>query len=94
MPSAMVWPPSGAAFSPRILAVKEGYIAASTPTTLTSALIDLAAVATPEMSPPPPIGTISVSSSGVSSSISTATVPCPAITSRSSNGCTRTSPRS
>ena len=44
----------------------------------------LAAMAMPEISPPPPIGTTSVSISGAVPSISSASVPCPAITSGSS----------
>ena len=44
----------------------------------------LAATAMPEISPPPPIGTISVSRSGWSASISSAIVPWPAITAGSS----------
>ena len=40
----------------------------------------LAAVAMPPISPPPPIGTTSTSSSGAASSISSASVPWPAIT--------------
>ncbi len=47
-----------------------------------------AAVATPEMSPPPPMATHRQSSSGCCASISSAIVPCPAITSASSYGCT------
>ncbi len=65
-------------------------MAASTPNTRISGFRVLAAVATPEISPPPPIGTISTSRSGQSSSISVARVPWPAITSRSSKGWTRT----
>ncbi len=74
-------------------AVKEGYIAASTPITSISGFTALAAVAMPEISPPPPIGTGSTSMSGASSSISSAMVPWPAITSASSNGCTNTRSR-
>ena len=59
----------------------------------TAGEIALAAVAMPEISPPPPIGTGSTSSSGASSSISRATVPWPAITSRSSKACTKTRSR-
>ena len=43
-----------------------------------------AAMALPAISPPPPIGITSMSRSGTSSSISSAMVPCPAITSGSS----------
>ena len=42
-------------------------------------LIALAATAMPEISPPPPIGTISTSRSGTAASISSATVPWPAM---------------
>ena len=47
-----------------------------------------AAVATPEISPPPPTATHRQSISGCCASISSAIVPCPAITSASSYGCT------
>ena len=39
----------------------------------------LSAMAVPEMSPPPPMGTSTVSTSGVCSSTSSPTVPCPAM---------------
>ena len=93
MPSAMVWPEQGA-LTPRMRAVNEGYIAGSTPMMRMSGLIALAAVATPEIRPPPPIGTGRISRSGASSSISSATTPWPAMMSRSSNGWTKTRPRS
>ena len=54
----------------------------------------VATVAIPEIRPPPPIGTISVSMSGASSSISSATVPCPAMMSGSSKGWTKVGPSS
>ena len=44
------------------------------------------------MSPPPPTGSTSVSSSGACSRISSATVPCPAITCGSSNAGTNVAP--
>ena len=69
------------ALTPRMRAVNEGYMAGSTPTTRMSGFTCLAAVATPEIRPPPPIGTGRTSRSGTSSSISSATVPWPAITS-------------
>src|SRR3954447_20932226 len=46
----------------------------------------------PPISPPPPTGTITASTSGASSSISRPTVPWPASTSGSSNGCTSVRP--
>ncbi len=49
-------------------------------------LTAFATVAMPEISPPPPIGTTSVSIAGTSSSISSATVPWPAMISASSYG--------
>ena len=55
-------------------------------------LTALAAVATPLISPPPPIGTTSVSSAGCSASISSASVPWPAMMAWSSNGCTKLRP--
>ena len=44
------------------------------------------ATAIPAASPPPPMGTTSVSMLGLAPSISSATVPCPAMTSGSSKG--------
>ena len=52
----------------------------------------LAAVAMPPISPPPPIGTTSTSRSGAASSISSASVPWPAITAASSKGWTKVRP--
>ena len=46
----------------------------------------------PEISPPPPTGTTTTSASGTSSTSSSPTVPCPAITSGSSNGWTSVRP--
>ena len=80
MPSAMVWPPQ-VAFMPRMREVNEGYMAGSTPSTRTSGFSDLIAVAMPLIRPPPPIGIGMISRPGMSSSISRATVPWPAITS-------------
>ena len=51
-----------------------------------SGFMDLAAKATPEISPPPPIGTTIMSRSGSSSRISSPTVPWPAIIFSSSKG--------
>ena len=53
-----------------------------------------AASAMPEISPPPPTATTSVSSPGTSRSISSAIVPCPAITCGSSYGWMKASPSS
>ncbi len=74
-------------------AVKDGYMAGSTPTMSMLGFTALAAVAMPEISPPPPMGIGSTSISGASSSISSATVPWPAITSGSSKGWTNTRSR-
>ena len=52
------------------------------------------AIDTPEINPPPPIGTITASTSGQSCTISSPSVPCPAISCSSSNGCTYVSPSS
>ncbi len=65
-----------------------------TPTTCRSGRSAFAAVAMPAIRPPPPIATTSVSMSGCWASISSATVPWPAITARSSNGWTTVWPRS
>ena len=48
--------------------------------------------AMPEMTPPPPIGTTTVSTSGTWSMISSPRVPCPAITAGWSNGGMNTAP--
>ena len=50
------------------------------------------ATATPAASPPPPMGTIAVSTSGQSCAISSPTVPCPEMMSGSSKGGTIASP--
>src|SRR5690554_590208 len=69
-------------------------VAGSTPTTWTSGSSVLRTTAMPEMSPPPPTGTRTMSSSGRSASSSRARLPCPAMTSGSSNGWTGVRPRS
>jgi hypothetical protein len=46
----------------------------------------------PDASPPPPIGITNVVASGTCSASSRPIVPCPAITSGSSNGCTNVAP--
>ena len=66
----------------------------STPITRIFGLKLLAAIATPEMSPPPPIGTTMQSTSGQSCTISSPRVPWPAMTWASSNGWTYVSPSS
>ena len=91
IPSARVWPPAAAA-RPFNALWTAGYIAASTPITSISGLIALAAVATPEISPPPPTGMINTARSGLASSISSPTVPWPAITAGSAKGCTKVRP--
>ncbi|MCH7705525.1 MAG: acyl-CoA dehydrogenase family protein [Chloroflexi bacterium] len=58
----------------------------STPTTRISGAIALAAVATPEIRPPPPIATTSTSMPGDCLSISRPTVPWPAMTAGSAKG--------
>jgi hypothetical protein len=83
MPSARVSPRIGK-LSPLMALYIDGYSMASTPITCRSGFRLLAAIAIPEMSPPPPIGTTRVSISGAVPSISSATVPCPAMTSGSS----------
>src|SRR6266545_3635330 len=64
----------------------------STATTRASGFTPFTAVAIPETSPPPPTWTRITSASGTSSSISSPTVPWPAITSGSSYGCTSVRP--
>ena len=62
--------------------------ATCTPITSIAGRADLSAIATPLTSPPPPTGTITRARSGTCSSSSSPSVPCPAITSGSSNGWT------
>ena len=64
----------------------------STPITRIFGLWLFTAIDTPEMRPPPPIGTTTASTSGQSCTISRPNVPCPAISCSSSNGCTYVSP--
>ena len=65
----------------------------STPMILSPGANALAAVAQPEIRPPPDTGTTSASRGPASSSSSSPTVPCPAITRGSSNGWIGWSPR-
>ena len=88
----MVWPPM-LGRAPVMRAVKEGYMAASSPTMRMSGEIALAAVPMPEISPPPPMGMGRTWRSGASSSISSAAVPWPAMTSRSLKAWTNTRSR-
>ena len=93
MPSAIV--AHSGSFSGTPAASDGGYDAAPlacTPTTRTSGRSALTATATPEISPPPPMATTIVATSGHCSRISSPTVPCPAITSRWSNGWISTAP--
>ena len=60
--------------------------AACTPITRQEGLSVLTAIATPLMSPPPPMGTTTCSTSGSCSRISRPMVPCPAITQGSLKG--------
>ncbi len=68
-----------------------GEASASTPMIRTPGFLALAAVATPEIIPPPPTGTTIVVTSGTCSRLSRAMVPWPAITARSSKACTSAS---
>ncbi len=70
----------------------QGRTSVSTPITLMDGRSAFAATATPDTSPPPPIGTTIASVSGSCASTSSAIVPWPAMTSGSSNGCTKVSP--
>src|SRR3954451_9121648 len=64
----------------------------STPMTRMFGLWLFIAIETPEISPPPPIGTMTASSSGQSWMISRPSVPWPAMSCSSSNGWTYVSP--
>ena len=93
VPSAIVLALSSCTTSPAasaafILAASAG----STPITFIFGFNILASVATPETSPPPPIGTKIYSTSGSSLKISIAIVPWPVATSMSLNGCTNVYP--
>ena len=71
---------------------KAAALAAWTPITRTSGRSALATTAIPETSPPPPTPVTMVRTSGHCSRISSATVPCPAMTSAWSNGWMNTAP--
>ena len=82
MPSAMVYWPCGID-TPLTAAYMAGKRSVCTPMISMPGLSALAAVEMPEIRPPPPMAITSMSSCGWSSSISSATVPCPAITASS-----------
>jgi len=70
----------------------EGAAIDSTPIMRTWGAFSRMAVAMPAIRPPPPTGMIRLRTSGISSSISRAIVPWPAITSSSSKGWTKSAP--
>lgn len=72
--------------------VSLGAPAGSTPITRAAGTSSLIAAATPALNSPPPTGTRTVPTSGRSSTISSPTVPCPAMIVRSSAGGTITTP--
>src|SRR2546428_13866077 len=83
-PSASDGPASiGTSFPAATLVWNACDTSSSTPTTSRVAAMLLTVEATPLISPPPPIGTITTSVSGASSKISSAVVPAPATTSTS-----------
>ena len=75
-------------------AAAPGEADASTPITRAFGRRAFTTVATPEIIPPPPMGTTSVATSGTCSRISSAMVPCPAITAGSSKAWTTVRPSS
>jgi hypothetical protein len=83
IPSAIVAPPTETVSPASRCAIAE-YAATSTPYTVMPGFIALAATAQPASSPPPPTGITSASRSGASCNSSSARVPWPAITPRSS----------
>src|SRR6266581_4392143 len=92
-PSAMVVAAgSGSTVPERKLRAASSAFAGSAPKTRIAAALDLTAIDVPDSSPPPPTGAMIASSPGDCSSSSSATVPWPAITSTSSNGCTSIAP--
>ncbi len=89
IPSAMVRADWTATGFPSLSDSRTGaQLEAWTPITSIEARADFSAIATPLTSPPPPTGTITRARSSTCSSNSSPIVPCPAITSGSSNGCT------
>ncbi|CFT94587.1 Uncharacterised protein [Bordetella pertussis] len=70
--------------TPLTAAYMDGKRSVCTPMISMSGLMALAAVAMPAIRPPPPMPTTMASRSGRACSISSATVPCPAITAGSS----------
>lgn len=70
----------------------DGAPAACTPYIFILGFKDLMAKETPLISPPPPMGIITASTSGSSSNISNPIVPCPAMTKSSSKGCIKVAP--
>ena len=83
MPSAMVLLPCGCCV-PWTALTMAGKRVVCTPTISMPGLSARAATAMPAISPPPPTDTTSVSSSGSAASISSATVPWPAMMASSS----------
>ncbi len=88
-PSAIVSVPTFTA-SPRNRCDIAGNVLDSTPMISMLGFTPRAATAQPAIRPPPPTGIMSVSSCGAASSISSASVPCPAMMYGSSYGCTNT----
>ena len=77
--SARVFQTCGLSLSWKTLNIA-GVDSALTPITSTAGSSSLTAVATPEIRPPPPTGTSTLSTRGNSETISTPIVPAPAIT--------------
>ena len=93
MPSAIVFISVSGTGQP--CSSESGYAAAPfacTPTTRTSGRSAFTAIAMPASSPPPPVGTSTVCTSGACSMISRPTVPCPATMSKWSKGWMSTAP--
>ena len=91
IPSAMVVPPGGSTGRPSACAIA-AYRSDCTPTISMSGRACFTATAMPAMRPPPPTGTTSTSRSGRAASISSATVPWPAMIAGSSNAGTSVAP--
>ncbi len=93
MPSAIVVTRSRRCAVPAFIdGSRQAAPSACTPTMRTVGARWCRAVAMPEIRPPPPTGTTTVSASGQSSAISRPTVPCPAMTSGWSKGLANTAP--